>query len=322
MNGSSAPYFYENNWLIELECDDFLRFVNFVEISRNFEHLQDYANKGLLVSLTKLCLFDIDLNKNVLLGLANIRNNMKHLQMYALDFNFDTSKNSFFDRTYPMLSDFIYFSYIEMSSSFKSFLERNPTIKRLHIKYEDLQKIPFNTSTLRLDCLTISTTETIDNGGEWANQLKALHANGYYNTLHILDNVISGSNEFGLFLNEMTSFSAFEVLYTCRFHTNICRLTQLKELHILELNRQTGFDLEAVAKNLINLERLWIECTVGEILSFLRYSKKLRMVVWENGTIPANALNLFHLNEMRRTGGMQRKVQNTEKRFYSNIFLY
>lgn len=82
-------------------------------------------------------------------------------------------------------------------------------------------------------------------------------------------------------------------------------MTELKELHLTI----DGTDLETIAMNLINLERLWIGGAVDHLKIFLRYSKTLKMVIFDDCNNPGDALNLFTLNQERKMAGSQRKVR-------------
>lgn len=68
-------------------------------------------------------------------------------------------------------------------------------------------------------------------------------------------------------------------------------------------------DSDAIAKRLINLERLWVGQTISLALPFLRHSKTLKMVLLGSVDYPIRPLNLFDLNRVRRMGGMKRKVR-------------
>lgn len=106
----------------------------------------------------------------------------------------------------------------------------------------------------------------------------------------------------------MVSFSALEVLEANELHTStMCQLTQLKELH-LELT-SNDINLGAMASNLNNFERLRIVGTVDQLSSFLRHSKKLKFVIFEDYTGDCNALDVSDLNRSHRTSGMKQKVQ-------------
>lgn len=100
---------------------------------------------------------------------------------------------------------------------------------------------------------------------------------------------------------QMTSLSALEIFDACIVYPNICHLTQLKQLHVVNL--KDGVDSNAISVNLKDLERLFIgECSVEQLKPFFRYTK-LKMVFIRN--VSNNALNFFNLNRTRRMGGIQ-----------------
>lgn len=67
-------------------------------------------------------------------------------------------------------------------------------------------------------------------------------------------------------------------------------------------------NLETMAKNLINLKRLWISSTIKSLLPFLLYSKNLKYVVFDSEFYDFEC-NLYDLNEKRKINGMQYQVQ-------------
>lgn len=106
----------------------------------------------------------------------------------------------------------------------------------------------------------------------------------------------------------MKSFSSLEVLFSFSFPANVCRLTNLKELQLSAYKTDEN-DLKPIAMNLINLERLSIEGTIDQLLSFLRHSRTLKLAILDDRRTPSNALNVLTMNEVRRIGGMKSKVR-------------
>lgn len=233
--------------------------------------------------------------------------------------DFSLAAGSILQRTYSTLEHFDYVTKYDeydfdpdqpvppLPALLKSFLERNPTIKSLRIDADYLLEIGLNASTVQLDFLTVAINGPAISAVELAIRLKTLHANGVYKKLQLsLQRFIIDK----MFFNEMRSFSALEVLRTFAFNAKICHLTELKELHLFRLTKATQADLEAIAKNLTKLERLWIYGTVDQLSPFLRNSKALKMAIFceyndDSFCVP---LNLFKLNKVRRMSGSQRKV--------------
>lgn len=321
-----GPSFYIADTLIQFERGDFLHFIDTVCVCGRLENLEWYLRADLLGSLTTLRLYLVTFNGNDAHG--NMLNNiecleldecyfygnsidqlvvscpkLKCLQIHAVEFDFDLAENRFFERTYPMLEHFQYTDCAELAR-LPSFLERNPSIKRLCIGNNCLRHIFVDAVTIQLKCLNIEIDSMENESSALANKLKTLHSNDFYKTLHL--SISDGANDenYEMFLNEMTSFSALQILCTFKFHQNICHLTGLKELHLRKLDRQT--DLETIAINVRNLERLWIEGSVYQFTSFLRNSNTLKLAILDDNNA---ALNLFHLNRVRQMGGIQQKVR-------------
>lgn len=216
-----------------------------------------------------------------------------------------------FDRTFPMLE---YFQYTECDeiATIESFLEQNPTIKCLHIK----DKYLFDTPQTQLDCLKIVLESTNIGSLKLSNRLKTLHANSGYKILHLFIHTVSTNLDYETFIKQMASFSAFEVFCACQFYPSICQLTHLKELHLDKMDHEMNLDI--LAKNLENLERLYIEGSVDQLVTFVRYSKSLKIVICFDRESPDDTLNLFHFNQMRQMGGSKRKVRIG---LYENMYL-
>lgn len=323
-----ASYFYDfhEHSEVELERADFLHFVDTVEIECINERLQYCLRTDLLASLTTLrwCLI-VPSEKDLHL-FANTRNNIETIELYGcivedcfigqllascpnlkrlriVDYK-DRAANSILHRAYPMLTDFQYISGDEQIDLLTSFLEQNPSLKTFRIESHALRYITFSATAIHLDCVCVNIDGLV-RAVELANLLKALHANHHYKTLHVAYAHAISYFDYLTFTNEMVSFQAFEALVTSTINANICNLIYLKELHIL--NADDDLDLNAIAVNLINLERLRINCTVEQFLPFLRYSKKLKMIIFAKRD--GIALNLFKLNDARRMSGVQRKIQ-------------
>lgn len=324
-------HFHRDN---PIEGHDFLRFIDTVRIRDKLEHLRIASSIGVLGSLTTLRLYDIILSEHKLYGLEHIQSTietidlsycdiidyavgeflascpkLKSLRINWVDFKSATTKTSLFQHTYPMLEYFEYTSPEELTQ-LVSFLELNPSIKCLRIEARDLREIPLqiSTSTAQADCLYIDTYRWLTDANAVLHQLKTLHANGFYKKLRL--SIAQSPNGFDseLIVRAMISFSPLEVLSTYEFITNgMSQLTQLKELYLWSLDCDVS--LETMALNLVNLERLRIDGTVSQLMSFLRHSKCLKFVIFGDKNCFFYALNLYNLNEARRISGMKRKVR-------------
>lgn len=309
------------------------------------DRLEQYGVENSLASLTTLHLHGIFPSKIKLPRLTNVLNNVEHLelnfgmiytqddcfgqflasfpklrklQLLGVDFrNVNVTHNSVFQHVYPKLADFQCTGCFRSDPLLTQFLELNPSIKTFRIGINDLWEIQSDwTETIQLDYLNIFIGEMYVIWNEFVERIRVLHANGNFKTLHLnvcYDNDYSDGPDEQFFhevtsiVNEMASFGALEVLYTAHFITNIHLLTQLKELQFGLLD--DTIDLKPVAENLKNLERLWIDCTIDQLLPFLRHSKKLKMVIFKDGTRCGDALNVHKLSEVRDESGAKQKVK-------------
>lgn len=326
------------NYNVEADID-FLRFVDTILIDWQLEKFPGHLGTDLWRSLTTLHLHYLNLNESDLHRFANIRNKLenvailncfvkddfvgkfislcpelKRLKICGVHCRSAAAENRFFGRTYPMLTHFEYlqcpfFGEALMASKLTPFLVRNSNIKHFRIDDRNLLEMSFATSAIRLDRLIVDVCDSETN--KLTNRLKMLHKNGYFQTLRLTDATdFSGSDRDSILINDMTSFSALDVFVTFNFYPNICQLSQLKELHLMDVTSYVDLDvLKAIAVNLKNLERLCIRGEVKQLEPFFRYSKKLEMVIFKNRRYSHDPLDLLNLNEIRRKGGMQRKVK-------------
>lgn len=339
IEGSYFPHFRSNCYsIVHVSRNDFLRFIDTVRIYDGLERLQDYSSGNLLGSVTTLRLREIDLRECELHRFSNILNNvetieifdgvfdenstmpcqfldlcpkLKCLRIQMIDFRANTTENTVFERTYPMLTDFQCLNSRGTTPPLTAFLERNSSIKNLRIACDDLRKISFNTSTIRLDCLSVDMIHAGIQPTEFRNRISALLTNGNIKTLRLAEGEYIFDPDYNysleMFINELAWCSALEVLYAYQFSANIRHLTGLKELHIGHVIDDINF--EAVAKNLPKLERLWIQCTVDQFLPFLRHTKSLKMAILDDFRSREKPLNLCNLNEARKMSGTKRKVK-------------
>lgn len=324
------PYLCVNtNERIDLACDEFLRFVGAVHV-KNTNHFQAYSDGNLWSSLTALYLCNAKvLNRNDIQIFRNVSDRLESINLALMkveddsvgqflascpELNFlrfdlvrfasEGAANAVFQRKYPKLIDFQCINNrATLPSSLASFLGRNPSIKNVAIDYSDLSKIESNTTTIRLDCLSVIMGSRSIDKIEFVTKLKAFHKDGYYKRLHI--STCHGLDSADLqFVDEMSSFNALEVLHL-EDPPRSLHLAHLKELTFTRIT--SDVDLEAMAKKLINRERLWIGgILVDEISPFLQHSKKLKSVILGQSE---KALDLYNMNESRKMCGVQRKVR-------------
>lgn len=310
---------------------DFSRFIDTFSLE-SMKDFQIFLNQNLWRSLTTIDFCGYTLIGNQLWSFTNILNNLENVQMMDLTvedhslgkflalspklkcLRFDRVRfkpealNSVFQNIYPMLTDFQSVSTKEPFPPLTRFLQRNSSIKHLRIGYRELWKIPFSALAIQLDCLSIYLYENEIDVIKLANELKSLHANGFYKSLHLFysDSIFS-NNE--LFMNEMATCSALKLLYINiydEFPKAMVNLTNIKELHLRNLSHDIDLsEMTAAARSLINLELLWIEGTVDQFLPFVQYSRKLKFAILGDYQ---PALDVSHINEVREKSGIRCKL--------------
>lgn len=317
--------------------DNFFQFIDSLSVE-NTRDIQIDCNENSWRSLTKIDFWDCDLDGMQLWSFTIILNNLetirlafitlashslgqflalcpnlKCLQFEQVTFTIE-ARNSIFERVYPKLIEFQIVCDDYPYPPLARFLQQNPSIKHLRIGLQDLWKVDFSTLSSRWDCLSVYIYDDYITGVKLADKLKTLHASGYYKELQIFfKNVnVPWGYEDEAFINGLRSCSALSLLYlnVYRIHI-IVHLTQLKELHLRHLNfHRIELDaLKAVAKNVKNLELLWIEGELEQFLPFVEYSKKLQVAICEDDAVNKEALNVFKMNEMRKMVGARYKLQ-------------
>lgn len=129
---------------------------------------------------------------------------------------------------------------------------------------------------------------------QFVDFLKALHAHGFYRTLHLaFQDTWSGRAQF----IKRISALPLEILTDSRpDKIDLMRLTHLKELNV-----SMWYDLgcmDALAQRLTKLERLTIDsATIDTILPFICHSSKLKIIKIKRGAL---ILNVAALNEERK----------------------
>lgn len=321
---------------IKMEHESFLRFADTTSLSNNFALC---ISENLLERMTTLILFGIHLNGNDSDINMSVPNNietlkiafctiykgswigkllslskLKFLRFECVEFETKKFRNSAFQRVYPMLTHFQYSDPKDETATsmmLTSFLNLNPSIKNLQISHANIEKIRFDEITgtrLNYFCIDMYNPFPSDISYiiiEIIEKMKELHKKDFFKTFRVISFI--ESSEWEKIAEKLTPFSALEALYLNEFHASVYNLTQLKEFHI-GLKIKDDVDLEAIAKNLVNLERLWLECTGDQFSLFLEHSKKLKMAIWKDSNKGGDALNLLHLNDKRQMSGMTQKV--------------
>lgn len=314
---------------------DFLRYVDTVQINGQMEDLEQFPYVNLYDSITslQLCFF---CTEEFASGFENISNgNIECVELYRCSIQCDLYEiflkncpklqhlridktyfepisggiKSIFDHNYPALQRLQYTRNDEESDLCR-FLEQNPSVKCLQIDGDDFWsnrnalETSSNMKRRGLDCLVIEIESTAIEPVEFTNVLKAFHEHGFYKKLHLAIYWISDDFEYQPLFDGMQSLPTLEVLYTDIFNENIVHLTNLRELHLMELDGK--IDLKPLALNLNKIERLWIEGTANQLHPFVCNSKLLNAVVFElkdrndNGDDDDNNNNGLNLVAMNR----------------------
>lgn len=292
-----------------LERQDFLHYVDTVQINGEMEDLQKFPYMDLCSSLTTLQLCFFCPTEQDAAGLGNIANDkiecielyrctvdcklyehllkkcskLKHLRIDNSYFEPTCGGiNSIFRHPYPALERIQYTRSSE-APELDIFLVQNAGVKTIQIDADDFwtcrKSLDASNCGRRIDCLSIEIESMGMASSEFVKLLKTFYERGFYKKLHLSLYWLSADFDYQPFFNEIPSLGALQIFYTHIFNTNIAQLTQLSELHLMELDDK--IDLKPLALNLIKLERLWIEGTAAHLLPFVCHSKELKTVIME-----------------------------------------
>lgn len=320
----------------DLNRSDFLRFIDTVEINGQAEDLLQfpYVNKYDSITSLQLCFFTPTAEEATIFASVSSEN-IECIELYRCCFEFDPYEN--FLKNCPKLQhlriDKTYFDPISggpqriFGKKFPAlkrlqytrtdsepeppelgrFLELNPGVKCLQLDSDDFWSnrnlLETSKTAHSLDCLVIEMESMGMVTAEFANLLKAFYGHGFYRKLHLAVYWVSEDFDYQPFFDGIKSLLAFEVLYTEIFNANIAHFADLRELHLMQLDKK--IDLMPLAMNLKKVERVWIEGNEKQIIPFISHSKSLKMVVIE--IKDENGLDLVTLN------GERAKLQTTGK---------
>lgn len=291
---SELDYFLDPNTLFSLKT---LTFES-IELTE----IQVQYTRNVLKNIENLHLKYCDIDGKAFEQLIAYCPKLKFLNVYDCDM-MNTSQKFIFSQYCPTLEHFQYETGLENQRQFnelKAFLEIHTNLKCFESECNFLwtHRDQLIDTNIHLERLTIHFYQwndlvTID---QFVNFLKALHAHGFYKTLHIaFKNTYSGREEFlksisTLPLEILTDISPYEI--------DLMHLTQLKELNV-----SMWFDsgnMDTLTKSLIKLERLTINsATVDIILSFLRHASKLKIIKIKRDLFNM-VLDVSALNEERK----------------------
>lgn len=210
--------------------------------------------------------------------------------------------NKWLTRKYPTLESLeITPGIAQEVTELKTFFNQNPNVRNFSIKTkQDRQNWDlFQGNKINLDILAIQFYE--GDLGDIHNHLNNLHERGVFKRLHWYS---SEPTEQLATLKEIERLTVrYWSEHTC---TNISPfLIGIRELCIRYSS--PGLKMEATARNIMNLERLYLfDPTCEQILSFIRHSAKL--VVLKVGSRFGQDINLLSWNKEREKLSGARKV--------------
>lgn len=314
---------------------DFLQFIDMLNIyGQLFDYSNPLPNVDQYRSLTKLNLCFIDLGENQVHGLKNILNNVESVQLYncaiydgflkaffkfcpklkclsvnRVIFKSDTASHDLFGQKFRQLRYFQYVKTNHMSyknCALETFLRENSNIKYLELDAEDLwwNRDLVTDLNIHLDYLAAPLRLDDISAIPFANLLKRLHRDGFYEKFHFTVGSLPNEFEYQEFIDEMAGFRAFDQLYTVMY-VRLFKMKQLKELYIS--GNRFACDMKELAIKLPQLERLHIcGARVEFIRHFLRHTKTLRTILMISDL--DSALNIFALNQERERLRQAQKV--------------
>lgn len=244
---------------------------------------------------------------------------LKRLRLHDVFFDPEDGGKYFFQQKFDSLQ-YIDFSTLQIYSKndeLKKFFEQNTELKHFGVSNHFLwiNQEMFIESNMKLESFAIYTAISDDvdeiSTVEFVNLLKTLYERGFFKSFHFKIIETDGNVDYQELINELATLDAFEVLVTNE-NNDLTRLTNLKEIWLLDYHHTTDKDLLAI--NLPKLERLhFYRANTDDILPFFRHSKRLKTVkvyemiggsLLEHGT----ALNLYALNLERERLRATRRV--------------
>lgn len=306
-----------------------------------YDYLEDRLDAETYYSLKTLTLRSIELTETqvgFIKGLLNVVENvdlrrctiygdfyerflkfctqLKRLSVDEVTFVPNAAENSLFEQVFPTLQGVEYAAMkIEPETAvLKVFLEQNESIKHFGVDAASLwaNRDSLLGANIKLNSLAIHTSfsDEMIPADEFVKLLSTLHEKGFYKSLHLSMIYTDEEVDYQEWINKMADLNAFERLIANQ-DVNLSHLTHLRELCIWE--DHTATDMEVLATNLTNLERLFFyKATTDDILPFFTHSKKLKTVkVYQfhgGALLRAGALNLIALNREREKLKIKRTV--------------
>lgn len=279
--------------------------------------------KGILAQIEVLelndCDFEHDFYEHFLKYCVNVKSLTILRSIYIRDkATIIGTGNDWLHRKYPQLTHIRLAALHTLNTNeLAAFLEINPNVRSFSTDSKSLWKNRFSllTSNAKLDQLAISFYYQ-DITDPFHSLLLDLHASGFYHWLQIYFS--NGS--------EHDAKHRIFTLPTIEMLSGTFTRVDHSLINLKELNVSNGLELlekEVLAKNLINLERIYFfMASCDDILPFIRHSIKLNKIriecVLDRAQRNANILNLSALNIERE------KLENAWKvKIYvkENIYL-
>lgn len=234
--------------------------------------------------------------------------------------------NEWLLRSYPQLqhlqlndSDLFGEGHSDKIPELAEFFTCNPNVRTFSTTFHMLKLNGdfLKAANVKLDRLTVFGDWSRDDAMyELCNLLKELYRKGFYQRLHFhVYHTYSEEN-----LQQIVSAPAIEKLHLMTISAVMPPLVHLKELCIT--TGDNFADLDAVAKNLLNVERIFIaRCSSNFIVPFIRYAPKVRhlkvVFLSEGMYFDGKTVDLLRMNQERQllSGASKTNIYVNEKVF-------
>lgn len=218
---------------------------------------------------------------------------LKNMQsLYIRDLNIwqisnEQFENSLLLQSYPKL-EHLHWSRSKYSTSIKElypFFELNSHVRSFGIDLESLcaSKDIIIQTHMKFDDLTIDVCKHsyqsyyLDDYQLWFNVLCELHKRGIFKRLHL--NFLLFNKEILQQMGPLEAIKSISLEHNLNDDLSIVKLPQLINLIELKVSDQCEIDHINVAKQVVNLERIYFESiTVDGLMQFLRHSVKLKVI--------------------------------------------
>lgn len=270
-------------------------------ISKPLSSYCDYF-KDILGVIDSCCIYLCDLDDDFYELLLKHCTNLKRLHLIRSGRTLDTD---WLCQTYPTL-EYLRMTKVNLSlknDELKRFFDENPKVKYLHVDNGFLwvHQDSLKKTNIQLDCLVVElyfSTRTTDS---YIELLKQLHERGVYKTLHLIIFDWDGSSQL---LSQALFIDKLRKLHLEMWTSNI-RLSPLVHLQELYIPMISARRAETLAKNLVCLQRLWLQkASTAVILPIVRHAKRLNTfrleIIYGKPLLKNKVLDAVTLNKERQ----------------------